>query len=254
MTITRRSRRFFPTIGATANGNYEKDSSLLNYPNFGGTAYNQYQVFFTLDQPVYQGGAILAGFKYAKENRDIQNYAAQVQERTTTESVIEGFYSVLLNERLHQILKYTYDVDKEILSIGNRYYKIGRDMKLDVLQLQTQLATLVPQIAQAKNQIEVSAASLATLLRDLDAPQLRVQGQLVAPDPKWVHEMLAKKMPELPEVTQARVAVEQSEDNRTIQMAQYWPKLDVIGNMGVSLMPRRTFCKTRPRAGPLGCS
>ena len=144
------------------------------------------------------GGAILAGFRYAKANREIQNYASQVQERTTTESVIEGFYSVLLNERLQQILKNTYDVDKEILEIGKRYYRIGRAMKLDVLQLETQTAQLVPAIAQAKNQIEISAASLATLLRDLDATQIRVQGQLVAPDPKWVHEMLAKKMPSYP--------------------------------------------------------
>lgn len=224
--------KVFPTISATADGDYEKDSSLLNFPNFGGNAYNQYQVFFTLDQPVYQGGAILAGFHYAKANREIQTYASQVQERTTTESVIEGFYSVLLNERLSQILKNTYDVDKEILEIGKRYYRIGRAMKLDVLQLETQTAQLVPQIAQVKNQIETSAASLATLLRDLDSTQIRLQGQLVAPDPKWVHEMLAKKMPELPEVTQARVAVDQSEDYRTLQMAQYWPKLDVVGQMG----------------------
>lgn len=224
--------KVFPTISASAVGDYEKDSSLLNFPNFGGNAYNQYQVFFSLDQPVYQGGAILAGFRYAKANREIQGYAAQVQERTTTESVIEGFYSVLLNERIHQILKNTYDLDKEILDIGKRYYKIGRAMKLDVLQLETQTAQLVPQMAQAKNQIEISAASLATLLRDLDATQIRLQGQLVAPDPKWVHEMLAKKMAELPEVTEARMAVDQSEDYKTVQMAQNWPKLDVIGQMG----------------------
>jgi outer membrane protein TolC len=224
--------KVFPTISANATGDYQKDSSLLNYPNFGGNAYNQYQVFFSLNQPVYQGGAIMAGFRYANDNREIQRYSAQVTERTTTESVIEGFYSVLLNERLYLILKNTYDVDKEILNIGNRYYKIGRDQKLDVLQLQTQLATLVPQIAQAKNQIEISAASLATLLRDLDMTQIRVQGELVAPDPQWVKKMLEKKMKELPEVTQARIQVEQSEEYRTIQLAQYWPTLNVVGQMG----------------------
>jgi outer membrane protein len=224
--------KLFPTISANANGNYEKDSSLLNYPNFGGNAYNQYQVFFSLNQPVYEGGALTAGLKYAKYNKDIQNYAEQVQERTTIESVIEGFYTVLLNERLYEILKYTYDLDKEILDIAKRYYKIGRDQKLDVLQFETQIATLVPAIAQQKNQIETSAASLATVLRDLDVSQLRLQGRLVAPDPKWVQSMLKKKMKELPEVSEARAQVEQSEENKTIQMAQYWPTVNVVGQIG----------------------
>src|ERR1700747_991052 len=44
--------KVFPTIEAQTQGSYLKDSSNLNFPNFGGTEYNQYQVFFTLSQPV----------------------------------------------------------------------------------------------------------------------------------------------------------------------------------------------------------
>lgn len=228
-----------PTVSAQANGAYQKDSALLNFPNFGGEAYNQYQVYLSLNQPLYVGGAITAGLHSAEKNREIQKYALEIAERTLTESVITNYFSVLLNQRLYDILQDTYQLNKQTLAIAERYFKIGRAQKLDVLQLQTQTAQLLPQIAQAENTVRASAAQLATLLRDLDANSIHINGALVSPDPQWVHEMMSKKSPELPEVLQSRLLVDQASDNTTVQLAQYWPKLSLVGQMG-----RVSYAKT----------
>ena len=232
--------KIFPTIAGQVQGSYEKNSPLLA-PNviFGGDPYNQYQADLTLNQPLYDGGAIFAGFSFTKKDREIKQYALEVQERTTTESVIETFYTVLLNQRLYEIYKQNYTFDKEILGITERYFKIGRAQKIDLLQVQTQTALMPPQISTAEVAMETAASQLATLLRDLNVDHLHVSGSLVAPDPKWVKAMLAKKMTELPEVSEIRRQVDQFGDTRDIDMAPFLPQLALVGQIG-----RTAYSKT----------
>jgi outer membrane protein TolC len=232
--------KVFPTIAAQVQGSYEKNSPLLA-PNviFGGDPYNQYQVDLTLNQPLYDGGAILAGYHFSKKDREIKQYAVEVQERTTTESVIESFYTILLNQRLREIYKQNYALDKEILGITQRYYKIGRAQKIDLLQVQTQTALIPPLISTAEVAMETAASQLATLLRDLNVQHLHVTGSLVAPDPKWVKGMLANRMTQLPEVSEIRMQVDQFGDTRDIQMAPFMPQLGLVGQVG-----RTAYSKT----------
>jgi outer membrane protein TolC len=232
--------KILPTIAGQLQGSYEKNSPLLA-PNviFGGDPYNQYQADLTLNQPLYDGGAIFAGFSFTKKDREIKQYALEVQERTTTESVIETFYTVLLNQRLYEIYKQNYAFDKEILGITERYFKIGRAQKIDLLQVQTQTALMPPQISTAEVAMETAASQLATLLRDLNVDHLHVTGSLVAPDPKWVKAMLAKKMTELPEVSEIRKQVDQFGDTRDIDMAPFLPQLALVGQIG-----RTAYSKT----------
>ena len=46
-----------------------------------------------------------------------------------------------------------------------------------MLQEETTVATIIPQIAQAKNQIQISATQLATYLGDRTADQIEVIGR-----------------------------------------------------------------------------
>jgi outer membrane protein len=232
--------KVFPTIAGQVDGSYAKNSPLLSSNVlFGGDTYNQYQVDLTLNQPLWDGGAIAAGYHYATKDREIKQYALEVQERTTTESVIETFYTVLLNQRLYEIYKQNYAFDKEILGITERYFKIGRAQKIDLLQVQTQTALMPPQISTAEAAMVTSAATLAQLLRDLNVNNLRVKGSLVAPDAKWVKSMLTQKMTELPEISEIRRQVDQLGDTRDIDLAPFNPQLAFVGQIG-----RTAYSKT----------
>jgi outer membrane protein len=232
--------KIFPTIAGQVDGSYSKNSPLLSSDVlFGGNPYNQYQVGLTLNQPLWDGGAILAGYHFAIKDREIKQYALDVQERTTTESVLEAFYTVILNQRLYEIYRQNYTFDKEIQTITERYFKIGRAQKIDLLQVQTQTALMPPLISTAEAAMVTSAATLAQLLRDLNVTNLRVKGSLVAPDPKWVKSMLAQKMTELPEVSEIRRQVDQFGDTRDIDMAPFNPQLAFVGQIG-----RTAYSKT----------
>jgi outer membrane protein len=219
-----------PALNAQVNANYLKSSSASTNPPFGGNPYNQYTALLALTQPLYDG-AIWAGYKYSQKDEAIKSLNLEVAERTLTQQVLEAFYSILFEERQLHILQDTLKVDEETLAVGQRYFKIGRAQKIDVLQLQTQTALLVPQIAQMEDLMRTNAATLAQLLRKLDANSLRIKGALATPDSAWVKEIIKKRKAELPEVVAARETVEQFGYNRDITMAAYWPKLDILGQM-----------------------
>jgi outer membrane protein len=219
----------FPVVSGTLAASRLKASSDTNSPLFGGDPYNEYSARLDLTQPIYDS-ALFAAYRFARKDQEIRQYAEEIAERTLTESVVESFYSVLLNERLLRIYKEAQKVDQDTLAIAERYSRIGRAQKLDVLQLKTQVALLTPKIAQTESQMRTAAAQLATLLRSLDANAIRLQGAFVTPDAKWVKEMIEKARRDLPELQQARQTVNQFEDTRDVEMAVYWPKLNFVAN------------------------
>ncbi|MGZ3651869.1 MAG: TolC family protein [Bdellovibrionota bacterium] len=223
-------RHIFPTVNGTVLAAEQKAATNTASPLFGGDPYNQYTASINLTQPIYDS-SVSAALRFSEKDVKIKNFAEEIAERTVTQSVIEAFYSVLLNERLLQIYKEAKKVDEDTLAIAQRYARIGRAQKLDVLQLQTQVALLIPKIAQTEDAMRTAAAQLATLIRSLDANAIRLQGAFVTPDTAWVKSMIEKSKKELPELLQARETVNQFEDTRDVQMAVYWPKLNFLANV-----------------------
>jgi outer membrane protein len=216
-----------PVVNGSVVAAHNKASSNTGSPLFGGDPYNQYTVGLNLTQPLYDG-ALLAAYRFTKKDENIKHYAEEIAERLVTESVLEAYYSVLLNERLLRIYKEAQKVDEDTLAIAERYARIGRAQKLDVLQLKTQAALLTPKIAQTESAMRTAAAQLATLLRSLDASAIRLKGAFVTPDIGWAKKMIDQGKKELPELLQARETVNQFEDTRDVTMAVYWPKLNFV--------------------------
>ncbi|HEY8279059.1 MAG TPA: TolC family protein [Bdellovibrionota bacterium] len=222
--------KVFPTIDGQLKASWLKASSASSSPLFGGKPYNQYLAALNLDQPVYDG-AIFSGYSYSKKDVQIKQYKESIAERDLSQKVLENFYSVLLHERLLGILQEALKVDNETLKIAERWLSTGRAQKVDVLQLRTQAALRLPKIAETENKMRISAAELATLLRNLDAGSIRIRGALVTPEASWVKKNVQQKKQDLPEMLQAKELVNQFEDNREVQMAKYWPSLGVLGNL-----------------------
>jgi outer membrane protein TolC len=231
--------KVFPTVGFQGNSNYLKNPASQTGSLFGGEAYNQYSVLLNFNQPLWDGGALLAGYKYAKKDLDIRQKDLEVQQRTTTLSVLQAFYGVVLNQHLFQILQDDYSVQVEVQKIVERYYKIGRAQKLDVLQQKTLVASLPPQIAQADDNLKTAASQLAALVRELSSDGIRVKGTLGNPDLAWVQSTRNQYRTELPEIARSREAIAQFDDTQDIQLATYNPKLSFLGNYG-----RNSYTKT----------
>jgi outer membrane protein len=231
--------KIFPAINFQGTSNYLKNPASDVGTVFGGEAYNQYDVNFNVNQPLWDGGALLAGYQYAKKDIISRQTDLDASERDTTNSVLQAFYGVVLNEHLLQILQDNYNLQKEILNISERYYKIGRAEKIDVLQQRTATALLPPQIAQADDNLKTAASQLATLLRDLGTDGVRVQGRMVTPTLNWVKQTHDAKKTQIPQLVKSRLTIDELDDTRDITMATYNPKLSFLGSIG-----RQSYTKT----------
>lgn len=234
--------QFFPTINGVATGAIIKNASNNTSSSFGGEPYNLYTAGLQLSQPLtfYPGAAAPAGLAYAKKSIEIAKYSLDIAERDVTVAVIQAFYTVLLNKRLYEILKEAEATQRQSVATQKRYQRIGRSELLDVLQADTQLALLAPQITQAENAMKIAAAQLATLLRQTGADEIEVTGQLEPVMSPALQERLKGPRQLVNEVLRSRTLLAQFEDTRDITLAAHYPTL----NLAATLM-QNAYVKTQ---------
>ncbi|OFZ53519.1 MAG: hypothetical protein A2428_14340 [Bdellovibrionales bacterium RIFOXYC1_FULL_54_43] len=230
--------QILPNVATTGTFSYRKDALNVGNPAFGGEPYNYYQLAFQGTQPLFDLG-VLAAIKGGRKEKSIRQLEIEIAERDLTLRVIQSFYNLVLNERRLQVLLRTEVVEKKVLATAQARLKIGRTQLLDVLQIQTQLALLAPKIAQARSQIEIAAAELASLLGDKNLKQIRIEGVLDFPNWKRISESLKAKPYRLPEIERVNLLQDQFTDKNSLAMAKHWPKLNAVGNWG-----RASFAKS----------
>ena len=221
-----------PQLSFVGTANNEQDSLQLGTPQFGGEVYPAYSVGFKLDQPLFSGMSLPALLKDAKYESQLRGYDLQGGIRDISVQVVQAFYSLLLAQRQLASLNRNMAVSEDLLKLTQHRQTIGRNQLLDVLQIKTQIAQLLPQIETAKNSIKINAAALAILLGYTDGVEFSLPDVLV---PEDLGVLLDKdKTPQgpIPELEHAQYLRDQYEEKRTELMAQYYPSLDIIGTFG----------------------
>lgn len=217
-----------PTLNGVATAARQKDAA-NGTPAFGGKPYNQYKAQVTLDQPLYVGGATSAAISSVKKEREIREKTLSVTERDLTLSVIEAFYTMLVNQKQYEILNKTLSVQQESLNTAQKYFKIGRGQLIDVLQMKTQVALLLPKISTAENQRKTALSQLMTLLHQNQMVNINLVGSLDIDDTSSVMKFVENKK-ELPEITRSKTQISQFQDQKVVTLASHFPKVDLVGN------------------------
>jgi HAE1 family hydrophobic/amphiphilic exporter-1 len=222
----------FPTIVATGSAVKSKDAVLdQTSVAFNGNSFNTYTLLGTLTQPLWDGGAILAGLSFAKKDIQLRQKNQEITERTVTLSVLQAFYSVILNRENRDILKQTLKVEQQSLTVTDQYFKIGRAQLLDVLQAKTNVALLLPQIATAENQMKAQASQLVSLLHENQAKAINLTGSLEAIQMPSIMELMPLKQ-ELPEIGVARLSISEYDDTITQTLASNNPQANFQATYG----------------------
>jgi outer membrane protein len=220
----------FPTIAAIGNGNYKKDPVTNPYALFNGEPYNMYNVGLQITQPIYQGGLLTGGIGLAKSQSSQAEINYKMTERDTTLKVIQAFYNVVLAERNVEILKENQKVDQDLLKVIEHFEHTGRAQLLDVLQVKTEIALLLPQIAQAENLVKINAFQLATLVGLREVPEIAVRGTLDPPDRKAIEQDVKNEKLRIYEVELANEQIHQVQAQKDIALAKDLPSLNAAAN------------------------
>jgi len=224
----------FPTINGVASAYIQKDAVNTNTSGnvpYNGSPFNNYLAQLQFTQPLYRGGALLAGLSYAKKDKEIHQYTLDIEERNLSVQVIQAFYNVFTNKQAWEKLLENEKVEKESLVTTERYYRIGRAQLLDVLQIKSQIALLEPQITTAENQMRSSISQLVSLMHEGKATTVNLVGSLAAVDLSTVKALVPARQ-KLPEISQGELTISQFVDKSDVTMSTYNPSMNLQGTFG----------------------
>jgi outer membrane protein TolC len=222
----------FPAINATGTAVHAKNASYSGSNSmFGGDPYNLYNAGLTARQPLYQLGSISA-IQSADKSYQISRVNSEIAERTLVNSVITGYYQLLLNIQNVDTYLRQQKIEQESLKTAIDRERTGRGQLLDVLQAKTQLALLDAQISAAQNQVQIAAAQLANYLGESQRTELHVRGTLDAPDIKVVDSVVNLKNFRFPELENNFLSQQQLDLQRSVLLGQQLPKLYANGAYG----------------------
>src|SRR6185312_15983350 len=221
----------FPVLTGTAQGEQKKDSVNAGGNNtlFSGDPYNQYNAGLHLTQPLFAKG-LFSALDLAKKDKQISSLNIEIANRNLATSVIQAYFQVVLNMRALDTLSRQEKIVTESLKTTQHRYATGRSQLLDVLQVKTQIALLVSQVSDAKNQVEIAAANLANLLGEPHAKAYSIGNHLEAPDLKVIDNDVDLKKFRLPEIEQNKLQILQIEDQKDITWGKNLPTLNLIGD------------------------
>lgn len=178
------------------NGDYTKYDSPTRKNSKDVNEYTENE--FIIEQPLFEGGALLAKLDSAKQIRSKQNYLYKDTKINTKLNTIDKYLRVLIsNEELK-----VYQVSLE--SLQKQYEKINRKYELDmvskteVLPINTRVLNLKTQVVEANNNIAVSQTDLKNYIgiKHGDSIQLdniqenmyNVSGINIEKDVKYIRE------------------------------------------------------------------
>jgi outer membrane protein len=217
-----------PSVELAASGTYRKDSvanKSVGAVPFGGNPYNLYSLSAKGVQPLFVWGS-LAAVRGAGYERDIQNAAVEIAERTVIQDVIAAYYKVVVNQSKIDILLDQEKVVNEALQMAQTRLRLAGGRKLDVLQMRTQLALLKPKIENARIDLATSAANLANLLGEQDRQEIQIRNAL----PGLKGKVSEAKGFYLPELERIRLNREKIDTEKSTALGKHLPQLKLIGD------------------------
>ena len=218
-----------PNLSLIGNASIHKDAANGPTTRFGGDSYNLYQTDLRLIQPLFQVG-ILSGVSAAQKDREIRKLETAASARDITKSVVQTFYQAALYSRNVETLVRKQDIVRESVATATKREHTGRGQLLDVLQVKTQVALLDPQIASAKNQLDVAVATLANLLGDIEAHEIRIQAGLGTPTLAEVRRHIDLAHAYFPEIEKDQISIAQVEDQKRVALGQSLPNVSLSGD------------------------
>ncbi len=145
------------------------------YSNTGG---------FSLSQPLFTGGAVLAGYKIAKEGVIMSSLNERITRDNTILTVRTFWYQYLLTRSLIDATRQALDSGQGNLDLAEKKFKNGTASQFEVLQARVSLEQLRPQMIQLENQLRIIEANLLAYVNNPDVHSVQPEGALeMEPNP-----------------------------------------------------------------------
>ena len=118
----------------------------------------------SLEQPLYTGGKLTAGYRIAKLNYEKVLETERKAKQQMVYGVKQCFYGVWLAEQTLKITQASYDYMGRLYQQTKRFYDVGTKSKFDLLTVQTEWEKRKPDLIEAQNGVVKAKLKLANLI------------------------------------------------------------------------------------------
>ena len=196
---------------------------------------NTYTAQLKANWVLWTGGKITNTKEYIKLQAESGDYQLKHVKSLVAKTVANYCYRIIYASALVHVQETYLDVANQHLDETKARYKQGLSSNLDILTQQVRVDNIVPQVLQAKRDVELATLSLRQILnkdpeasifltwteKDLAVPEL--------PDIEKLYDIAYQQRPEL---LVSKLAMDMAETNLKIAKADHYPNLSAYGNYG----------------------
>jgi len=132
-----------------------------------------------LTQPLFLGGAGLAGIKLSRAALGAAEHNLESKRQGLIYLAVDGFYSCLLAQKLIAVQEEAMDQAKANLDVVLKKYNVGAASGYDKMRAEVEVANLKPALINARNNYQVALTRLRAIIgldRDSD---LEISGEFI---------------------------------------------------------------------------
>ena len=196
---------------------------------------NTYTAQLQANWVLWTGGKV----KNTKESGRLQAESAEYKlkdaKTAVAKQVTQFCYLIIYASALVHVQETYLDIAKQHLKETKARYKQGLSSNLDVMTQEVRVNNIVPQVLQAKKNVELATLHLRQILdKDPEMPIYLTwtEDDLALPNTKDLQQLYNMAYEQRPELIVSKLAVDIAETNYKLAKADHYPNLSAYGNYG----------------------
>lgn len=221
-----------PSIQGKGNFESRRDSATSRFTD--PTEKESYLASVELTQPIYAGGAMLAGIELGRRGVEYATQIKLITKQTTVRSIIETYLDVAqLKQQLSAATEHQLRL-KAYADVTGRYAKIGRSREIDNIQSQVNLELSAQDVQNLEKDLQSSSLNLASILQTSITPDsLKVLPESIKKiQLPTLADAVNRAETQNPEVRSKQIAIEKLKATSKIELSTDMPSLNFYASTG----------------------
>ncbi|MBN2031380.1 TolC family protein [bacterium] len=183
----------------------------------------------TLTQPIFLGGAGIAGIQMAYASRKLSESNLESNKQNLIYQTTNAFYAVLLAKELMDVQQEALAQAEANLNNVTKKYDVGSASGFDKMRADVEVANLSPAVISASNNYELALTGLRTVLGLPRTYEIEVEGELNYTEDDFgsvpFEEILTLAKRERPEIQMLQQQKSMASKSRILALSQFMPKI-----------------------------
>ena len=183
----------------------------------------------TLNQPLFLGGAGIAGIQIAYAARSSAKYDLESKRQNLIYQTANAFYGCLLARELVQVQEEALKQAEANMDIVHKKYNVGSASGFEKMRAEVEVANLKPEVIAARNNYQSALTGLRTILGLPKNAKIDVQGSLSFESDEMgsmtLEDLQVEALSKRPEIFSLEAQKTMADKNVCLAVSEFMPKL-----------------------------